>query len=282
MSSNYNQNQSINPNRMRFLIILGLLVFLAIYVFGKIFVKIDAGYAGLVYHTLGDGIDPKETPLDQGLHVIAPWNDVMKYEIRRQEENPQMTVLSSNLLDIQLDVSVFFRPIESDLGNLELKWGRGYAEKMVLPTIRSVTREVIAKYLPEEINTTKREIIEEEIELRIDKKLGTNFIKLEDFLIRNIELPEKLRASIERKLQQEQESLEYEFRIQKAEKEAQRKRIEAQGIQDFQNIVAKSITPALLKWKGIEATETLAGSDNSKVVVIGSTGDGLPLILGGN
>lgn len=282
MSSNYNQNPSISPNRMRFLIILGLLIFLAIYVFGKLFVKIDAGYAGLVYHTLGDGIDPNEPPLDQGLHVIAPWNDVMKYETRRQEENPQMTVLSSNLLDIQLDVSVFFRPIVSDLGNLELKWGRGYADKMVLPTIRSVTREVVAQYLPEEINTTKRELIEEEIELRIDKKLGTNFIKLEDFLIRNIELPEKLRASIERKLQQEQESLEYEFRIQKATKEAERKRIEAQGIQDFQNIVAKSITPALLKWKGIEATETLAGSDNSKVVVIGSGGDGLPLILGGN
>ncbi|MGY8887865.1 MAG: prohibitin family protein, partial [Flavobacteriales bacterium] len=109
-----------------------------------------------------------------------------------------------------------------------------------------------------------------------------NYIQLNDVLIRNIELPLTLEQAIERKLQQEQESLEYEFRIEKASKEAKRKRIEAEGIRDFQNIVSQSISDELLQWKGIEATTILAESNNAKVVVIGSGDNGLPLILGGN
>ena len=117
---------------------------------------------------------------------------------------------------------------------------------------------------------------------RVKQTLLNNFVQLNDILIRDIKLPAKLRESIERKLQQEQESLEYEFRIEKATKEAERKKIEAKGIQTFQNIVNQSITDKLLKWKGVEATETLAKSTNSKIVVIGSGKDGLPIILGGN
>ena len=141
---------------------------------------------------------------------------------------------------------------------------------------------MIAQYLPEEFNTTKREEIQLEIEMRLEEKLSNNYIQLNDVLIRNIELPLTLEQAIERKLQQEQESLEYEFRIEKASKEAERKRIEAEGIRDFQNIVSQSISDELLQWKGIEATTILAESNNAKVVVIGAGDDGLPLILGGN
>jgi regulator of protease activity HflC (stomatin/prohibitin superfamily) len=148
--------------------------------------------------------------------------------------------------------------------------------------MRAVAREVIAQYLPEEFNTTKREEIQLEIENRLEEKLSNNYIQLNDVLIRNIELPLTLQQAIERKLQQEQESLEYEFRIEKASKEAERKKIEAEGIRDFQNIVTQSITDKLLQWKGIEATTILSESNNSKVIVIGSGESGLPLILGGN
>ena len=148
--------------------------------------------------------------------------------------------------------------------------------------MRSVAREVIAQYLPEEFNTTKREEIQLEIETRLEEKLSNNYIQLNDVLIRNIELPITLQQAIERKLQQEQESLEYEFRIEKASKEAERKKIEADGIRDFQNIVTQSITEELLQWKGIEATTILSESNNSKVIVIGAGESGLPLILGGN
>ena len=148
--------------------------------------------------------------------------------------------------------------------------------------MRSVSREVFAKYLPEEINTSKREQIQVEIEERLREKLASNFIKLNDVLIRNIRLPQTLEEAIERKLQQEQESLEYEFRLEKETKEAARKRIEAEGVRDFQDIVSEGISDELLRWKGIEATQNLAQSPNTKIVVVGGGDDGLPIILGNN
>jgi regulator of protease activity HflC (stomatin/prohibitin superfamily) len=181
-----------------------------------------------------------------------------------------------------MDMTVFYQPVYDKLGYLETERGSRYKEKVIQPAMRSVAREVIAQYLPEEFNTTKREEIQLEIENRLAEKLSSNYIQLNDVLIRNIELPLTLEQAIERKLQQEQESLEYEFRIEKASKEAERKRIEAEGIRDFQNIVSQSISDDLLQWKGIEATTELAGSNNAKVVVIGSGESGLPLILGGN
>lgn len=280
--SSFNNTNTPNLGNLKNIYILVAIVVLGIFIFSKIFVKIDSGHAGLVFHTLDDGIDINESPMTQGLQFIAPWNSVIDYEIRQRERTKNMMVLSSNLLDIKLDMTIFYEPILSKLAELETTRGRTYVDDVIEPAMFAVTREVIAKYLPEEINTTKRELIQEEVREQMEIKLAKNHIQLNDILIQNIELPLNLRSSIEKKLQQEQESLEYEFRLQKADKEAQRMRIEAQGIQDFQNIVAKSITPSLLKWKGIEATEALANSPTSKTVIIGSGKDGLPLILGGD
>lgn len=278
--SNYNPPNSIDIKKIRPFIILGVVIVVLLISWSKITVTIPAGYAGLIYETFDGGIKEDTEPLSQGFHLIAPWNDVVVYEIRQKETTVTMTVLSSNLLDIQLDVTIFHQPTIEDLAKLEVQRGSSYEEKVIIPSMRAVTRETVAKYLPEEINTTKRELIQLEIESQMREKLDQNFLQLNDVLIRNIELPEKLRASIERKLQQEQESLEYEFRIDKATKEAERLSIEAEGIQTFQKIVAQSITQDLLRWKGIEATEALANSTNSKVVIIGSGKDGLPIILG--
>lgn len=279
--SNYNP-QPIDIRKIRPFIIFGIVLVVLLISWSRITVTIPAGHAGLIYRTFSGGITTEDPALGQGFHLIAPWNHVVVYEIRQQETTVSLTALSSNLLDIKLDVTIFHEPILSELANLEVKRGSNYVERVIIPAMRAVTRESIAQYLPEEINTTRREEIQLQVEEEMRKRLNMNYIELNDVLIRNIELPEKLRASIERKLQQEQESLEYEFRIEKAQKEAERKKIEAEGIQDFQQIVSKSITQDLLRWKGIEATEALAQSTNSKVVVIGSGKDGLPIILGGN
>ncbi len=279
--SNYNP-QPVDISKIRPFIIFGVVLVLLVISWSRITVTIPAGHAGLIYKTFGGGISEEDSPLGQGFHLIAPWNSVVVYEIRQQETTVSMTALSSNLLDIKLDVTIFHEPIVDQLGSLEVRRGSKYVDRVVIPAMRAVTRESIAQYLPEEINTTRREEIQLQIEEEMRSRLNRNFLQLNDVLIRNIELPEKLRASIERKLQQEQESLEYEFRIEKAQKEAARKKIEAEGIQDFQKIVAQSITQDLLRWKGIEATEALSQSNNAKVVVIGSGKDGLPIILGGN
>lgn len=269
-------------NNLRPLLVGAILLGPILLAFTSMTVTIPSGFAGLVFHTFGGGVDPAEEPLGAGFHFKAPWNKVYEYEVRQKERLEKLEVLSSNLLKIEMDMTVFYQPMFEDLGRLEIERGRNYEDKIVTPAMRSVAREVIARYLPEEFNTTRREEIQAEIDSALTVKLAENFLQLNDVLIRNIRLPRKLEEAIERKLQQEQESLEYEFRIEKEQKEAERKRIEAEGIRDFQEIVSSGISDELLRWKGIEATAQLAESENAKVVVIGSGDDGLPLILGGN
>lgn len=275
-------SQQPNPARIRGLMIAALVFAPILLLWGSLTVTIPSGHAGLLFHTFGEGVNPDEVPLSSGFHFKAPWNKVYDYEVRQKERMERIEVLSSNLLKIEMDMTVFFQPQFSDLGLLEIERGKNYEEKVVVPAMRSVAREVIAKYLPEEFNTTRRDEIQTEIDARMREKLSENYLQLNDVLIRNIRLPKKLEEAIERKLQQEQESLEYEFRLEKASKEADRMRIEAEGIRDYQAIVSKGISQELLKWKGIEATSALANSPNTKVVVIGSAKDGLPLILGNN
>ena len=258
--------------------VFGVIFLLSI---GKFWVQIESGYAGVLYH-LTSGVDVDQPPYGQGLHIIAPWNKMHVYEVRQAEKTETMHVLSVNLLEIGLDLTTFYQPDLARLGYLEVERGQTYATSVVVPIMRSVVREVIANYLPEEINSTKRDEIRAEIMEQARAKLAENYVQLNDILIRNINLPDKLKASIEKKLQQEQEALEYEFKIDKERLEADRKRIEAQGIQDFQKIITQSINEKLLRWNGIEATLKLAESNNAKVIVVGSGKDGLPLILGGN
>ena len=268
--------------RIKLIVVSALIILPVIILWSSLTYTIDSGHGGLVFHTFGNGVNPETKAISSGFHIKAPWDKIYEYEIRQQELFENLEVLSSNLLKIKLDMTVFYQPTYDKLGYLETERGSRYESKVIQPAMRSVAREVIAKYLPEEFNTTKREEVQLEIETRLEEKLANNYIQLNDVLIRNIELPLTLQQAIERKLQQEQESLEYEFRLEKASKEAQRKRIEAEGIRDFQNIVSQSISDELLQWKGIEATTILAESNNAKVVVIGSGENGLPLILGGN
>ncbi len=275
----YSSSQQFQFKNFKFIVfgVLGLL--LLVIFWNRLTVTIESGHKGVLYEQFGGGVSEEDMPYGPGFHFIAPWNHMIIYETRQQEMKETMHILSSNLLKIEMDVTVLFEPISSDLGKLEVRRGRTYIEKVVRPFTRSVVRQVMAQYLPEEINTTKREAIEQKIFDEVKAKMAENYVQVNEILIRNIILPPSLQEAIERKLKQEQESLEYEFRIQKATKEAERKKIEADGIRAFQEIVNKSITKDLLRWKGIEATENLAKSPNSKIVVIGNSDDALPVIL---
>ena len=193
-----------------------------------------------------------------------------------------MEVLSANGLTIRTELSYRYRPIESRIGYLHNNVGENYHERIVIPEIRSATREVIGKYLPEELYSSKRDSIQTEIfDLAADRIREKN-IELDAVLIRDVGLPEKLKQAIERKLEQEQSSLEYEFRISRAQQEAERQRIEAEGKAAANRILSQSLTEKVLQDKGIEATVRLSESNNTKVIVIGGGEGGLPLILGNN
>lgn len=260
------------------------LVFIAfmvlIFVSSGAFITIDAGQKGVLFHKFGQGLD-KEKVYQQGFHVIAPWNTMHKYNVRIQEGHEEMDVLASNGLSIYVDLSYRFRLIQDKVGYLHDEIGTKYKEIIIIPEIRSSTRQAIGRYKPEELYSSKRDAIQTEIFESTKQALDNKYLVLDAILIRSVKLPETIKTAIESKLKQEQESQEYAFRIEKEQKEAERKRIEAEGIKEYQNIVSQSLSHSLLKWQGIEATKELANSPNSKVIVVGGN-DGLPLILGGN
>lgn len=258
---------------------LGLLIIL-IYVSSSVFITIRSGEAGVLYKKFGSGT-VTDRYYSEGFHVIAPWNTMYIYDVRAIEEKEVMEVLSKNGLNIRMELSIRFRPEVNKLGILHKEVGMTYIEKIVLPEIRSSARKIIGSYDPEELYSSKRDFIQEEIFKATQERLERQNISLDAVLIRGIELPATIRTAIENKLKQEQESKEYEFRLEKESKEAERKRIEAKGIKDFQDIVAEGISDKLLKWKGIEATLELSKSPNAKVVVIGQGKEGMPIILGG-
>jgi prohibitin 1 len=260
-------------------IIIGVTAIVLLVVFSSAsFITIEAGQKGVLFKKFGGGLDKEKTD-NQGFHIVAPWNTMFIYNVRKQQEAETMDVLSSNGLSISVDVSIIYRPKETMVGFLHDLIGTDYFNTIIIPEIRSSARKIIGRYTPEELYSTKREIVQTEIFEETTKTLEQNHIILDAILIRSVTLPPTIKTAIESKLKQEQESLEYEFRIQKEKKEAERKAIEAQGIQNFQKIVTEGISDKLLTWKGIEATNELAKSPNSKVIVVGSGKNGLPIIL---
>ena len=261
------------------LTIIGAIV--AILFLFKSVVTIDSGYAGVIYQPFSNGVDTKRT-YGEGFHLIAPWNTMFKYEIRQQEVFEKLAVLSSNGLEIKLEASIWCQPQYEELGLLHQKRGQEYIERVIRPSVRSATRSVVGRYTPEQIYSSKRDAIQKEIFDETKKILDRQYLQLNDILIRDVTLPPTIKGAIERKLKQEQEALEYEFRLAKAKQEAIRQRIDAEGKAKANLILSASLTDKILKEKGIEATKDLANSANAKVVVIGSGKDGMPLILGGN
>ncbi len=254
----------------------------AIIIFFKSTITIKGGDRGVLYRTLGEGIVTDEPALDEGFHFIAPWNEVDVYNVRQQNMFiKDMEVLSSNGLEIKLDVSVLFQPKIDELGLLHKTRGHDYDQVVIVPEIRSAARSVVGRYTPEQLYSSKRDAIQKEIFDEIKLKTDKQYVQINDVLVRDVTLPPTIKDAIERKLRQEQESLEYEFRLEKARKEAEKQRIEAQGKADANKILSASLTDKILRDKGIEATLELSKSANTKVVVIGGK-DGMPLILGNN
>lgn len=267
------------PKGGAFLIIIAVF---AVIFFSKATVTIGSGEAGVLYKTFGGGVVTDEPALGEGFHLVAPWNKVIVYEVRQQELLEKMKVLSSNGLDILLEVTAWYQPQSDQLGLLHQKKGQNYLERVIKPSIRSAARSVVGRYTPEQIYSSKRDAIQEEIFVETKTILDGQYVQLNEVLVRDVTLPPTIKTAIEKKLKQEQEFLEYEFTIQKAEKEAERQRIDAEGKAAANKILNASLTDNILKEKGIQATLELANSPNAKVIVVGSGKGGLPLILGNN
>ena len=234
------------------------LIIFAVILLAKSAITIGSGEAGVLYKTFGGGVVTDEPPLGEGFHLVAPWNKVIVYEVRQQELFEKMKVLSSNGLEIQIDASAWYQPITPDLGKLHQEKGENYLERIIQPAIRSAARSVVGRYTPEQLYSSKRDAIQEEIYAETKKILDRQYVQLNEVLVRDVTLPATIKDAIERKLKQEQESLEYEFRLVTAQKEAERQIIEAQGKADANRILSASLTDKILSDKGKDSTNSIA------------------------
>ncbi len=268
------------------LIFLAFLLFVA-YFCDRMFISIYPGEAGVLWRRFTGTVT--ETFYDEGFHMISPWNVMYVYDVRFQQAHDSYDILTSDGLRTTVDIAVRFRPIKEALPGLHQNIGPEYVETYILPEIRTYFRELAAQYDLQQLYGDKRREIMDEVLRRVEASLRLSYqpqsalatpIYFQEAFVQNIALPETVAKAIESKLTQEQLMLEYDYRLQTESKEKERKRIEAEGIRLFQDIVSEGISERYLKWKGIDATLDLAKSDNSKIVIIGGGKDGLPIILG--
>ena len=258
------------------LIGLSFAAFLIVIVLFSSVTRVGTGHVGVL--TLFGKVTGET--LGEGIHLINPLKTNNEMSVQTQTIKESASVPSSEGLMMALDTSLIYHLNPDSAAHVFQTIGADYEDKVVENNLRSAIREATASHTANALYTGEREAVANEIKDKITKELGARGITVEAILLRDVQLPATLKASIEAKQQAEQEALAMNFRLQKETQEAQRKRIEAAGVRDFQQIVAQGITPSLLEWKGIEATENLAKSGNTKIVVIGNSKNGLPLILG--
>ena len=269
-------------NRKLPLIVLGVVAFIVIMALSSsLFYTLNPSEEAILFYPFGDGLD-KENIQKQGFHMKAPWNDKIIYDVSEISSDETMDITDKSGLPLHVDVTVRFSPQVDKIGYLHEKFKGDYQIRFVIPEARSITRQIMAQFTAEEIYSTKRAEVEATIKTETGKKFNANYVNFIDILIRSIKLPDQIRESIETKLQMQQEALAYQYRLDKEKSEAERKRIAAEGESRANNIINNSLSEKLLKMRGIEATLELAKSPNTKVVVIGSSKDGLPMILGNN
>ncbi len=259
-------------------ILLILLVF--VYFWPKIFITVHSGEAAVLYERFYDG-----TVVDkvyaEGFHVVFPWNIMTVYDVRYQALLHKLNVLTNKGMKITVSLTIRYRPEMNVLGVLHQVVGPNYLDKIVIPEVESTVRAVLGRYDAEEIYTTRKGVIQQVMNTSLDQ-VAQRYVKIDGVMITGVELPPKIEEAVEMKLEEQQLAEAYTFKLDRENKEAERKRIEAEGIRDYNNTIESSLSENVLKWKGVEATRDISKSPNSKVVIIGGGKDGLPVILDTN
>jgi regulator of protease activity HflC (stomatin/prohibitin superfamily) len=278
-------------------IYLMLVTLVAVVLFPYAAVTVPSGHAGVLWKRFGGGtvLDPRQIR-DEGLHLIWPWNELFLYDLRLQSITETYNAISSDGVSLTSTMNIRFRLQRAAAPVIHQALGPNYQQLLVRPGIGSLTREVMAQYTAEQVYSTARQEIQDKIRSLAQDRLSEKMMEREgdepyrvslsdtvilyDTLVYGIELPVLVVNAINRKIEQYYISEEYKFRVERERRESERKKIEAEGIREFQQIVSQGISDSYLRWRGIEATLQLSQSTNSKVVIIGSAKDGLPLILG--
>jgi regulator of protease activity HflC (stomatin/prohibitin superfamily) len=279
-------------------IYLMVLTLVGIVLYPSMVVTVPSGHVGVLWKRFGGGtvLDPRRLR-DEGLHLILPWDELFLYDLRLQSMTETYNAISSDGVSLTATMIVRFRLQRDAIPVLHQVIGPNFVQLLARPGIGSLTREVMAQYTAEQVYSTARQDIQEKIRSLAEDRLSEKMMEREgeggayrislrdtlilyDTLVHGIELPPLVVNAINRKTEQYYVSEEYRFRVEREKRESERKKIEAEGIRDFQTIVSQGISDSYLRWRGIEATLQLSQSTNSKVVIVGNARDGLPVILG--
>jgi len=271
--------QYVRKNVGQIITVLLILSFLVLFFWDMIFITIYPGHVGVLFRRFFHKGTVTERFYPEGINIIWPWNEMYIYDTRIQEKKQVVDVLSKNGLTIQVNVSVRYYIDKEKAPLIHQKIGPDYEIKIIIPSTISSVREVVGEYLPEQLYTTQRYVIQDQLLIEVIEETGRIPIIYDAVIVENIKLPDLINRAIEEKLNQQQQYLAYQYKIQQAEAEITRKKHEAIGIRQYQNIVSESLSPDILKWRGIMATIELANSPNTKVIVVGSGEGGLPIIF---
>jgi len=271
-------DRAVRDNAPYIVLALFLTGFLFVAMFDRIIVTIHPGELGVLWRRLGAGT-VIDTVYREGLHMILPVNRMYIYNARKQQFEDTIDTLTTDGLTVRVQYSVRYFLSAETLPLLHQRIGPDYVNVVVRPEIRSVVRTVFGQFKPEEIYTSQR-AIQERVSEQSRQRLEARFIALDDVPIESIALPPRIAEAIESKMTYQQIEGGYAYRLAIAQKEAERLRIESNGLKVFNTTLGQSLDPSLLHWYGIRATQELATSPNSKTIVIGAGNSGLPIILG--
>jgi len=249
--------------------IIGVLLVALVFLFGFCIVTIPAGHVGVQYSWFG-GVQDDE--FGEGWHLKAPWVSVTMYSVRTIEKTEAMHALSNEGLSVNMDATILYHIVPGKAYEIHKGIGTDYEDVVIMPQFRSVVREIVAEYQAIDIYTEKRAVLENDVFEKISKRLKEKNIVVESVLFRNVELPQQLKNSIEEKKKAEQDSLRMEYILEKEKKEAERKRIEAQGISDANKIIANSLTQQYLTWYWITNLDKY-----NSVIYVPIGGNGMPV-----
>ncbi len=268
----------IGDHKIKFVSLLFVLLFFLVYFSQSIFIYIYPGQAGILFQALS--ADPLSNErYDPGLYTVAPWNRMYIYDVTKQKKTLDVDALTKNGLFVELRISSIFHPNPDELKELTTHIGTDYIEKILVPAIYASAREVVGKYLPEDLYTTAMDRFQEQILRETQRELtGLPFL-VEEVVVEKVELPGPINKAIENKLKLQQDALAYEFILKKEQDEAKRREIEANSINAYQKVVNESLNDDLLRWMKIRTLGELGKSDNSKIIVFEGESGRMPLLL---
>lgn len=261
----------------RVLLLTGVVLFTLAYFWPAIFVTIDSGQVGVMYLRFGGGT-VTDRLLGEGLRFVPPWDKLFVYNTRLQEIRHAMSALTEEGLEIKFELSIRYRPELELVGLLHQRVGPDYAEKVVVPEVESALRSIVGGQKLDIIYTASQEVVQRVV-TEVLEQASRNFVHIDEVVVRSVVLPTAVRERIEAKMIEKETAEAYEYRLKIATSEAERQLIEAGGLAAYNDRLNASLTPNVLQWEALQATKELAKSPNAKTIIIGRTGDGLPIIL---